>query len=472
MLGMSMNISIRQSCYQRTQNSTPLVSEQRSNVSHSIAQTDDQEKDIPVRQAEPTHSIAAVSDTQQVINERKSLNEYIAQYCHSLRNIVSESTSVTKSSRSETALSPEELLDSAEKRLLSVDELKEMQQRIQQKTELIINGQIFKLETLPEDTPLFYQFYCLEQGVSIDDKSLGIFRKNCRIEGKRPAIILFNSELISEVVYSQITQLKEEFENVSIVDVSLLLSPYSIHGIAISQSKTRDGQLILRIDGGECTLKDKILGDSKVRNYSSNNDILDVFQSVAMYHCDQVLELAKVKTNSRGCIKLDFDTELIAPIGTIQCVNGIGGLVTDRFIRGNSTENNDVIHSLEFENSLLAVAEPKNRIMAESVCPTPGIFRNFTRAVKKSFKEPASAPAYDVKQVTPSRDGINSLKMLCKLVDREKVADMIDVDQPLNISFDKRTSWRQKVAIPLKSIKADQSRVWGVRSWEKQAPTS
>ena len=464
-----MNTSTGQSCYQKTPNLSPLAGELSLSFPHSGAQTDNQEKDIPVRQAEPTHSIEAVSDNQKAIKERKSLNEYIAQYCHSLRNIVSESTTGTKLSQSETSLLPEELLDSAEQRLLSVDELVEMQQHIQQKTELTVNGQLFKLETLPEDTPLFYQFYCLEQGegVSIDDKSLSIFRGNCRIEWKRPAIILFNSKLISEVVYSQIIQLKEEFENVSIVDVSLLLYSYTIHGMGISQSKTRDGQLILTIDGRECTLKDKVLVDSKVRNYSSNHDILDIFQFVAMYHCDIVLELAEIKTNSKGCIKFDFDTELIAPIGTIQCVNGISGLVTDRFIRKNSSENNDVIHSLEFENSLLAVAGPKNRIMAESVCPTPGIFRNFTRAIKKSFKEPASAPAYEVKQVTPSRDGINSLKMLCKQADREKVAGMIDANQPLNISFDKHTSWRQKVAISLKSIKADQSRIWGVCSWLK-----
>ena len=466
---MSMNTSARQSCYQKTQISTPLAGKISSSVSYSDAQTDNQKNDIPVRKGEPTHSIAAVSDNQQSIKERKSLDEYIVQYCHSLRNIVSESTSATKSSPSDASLSPEELLDSAEERLLSLDKLQEMQQHIQQKTELTINGQIFKLETLPEDTPLFYQFYCLEQGegVSIDDKSLSIFGGNCRIEWKRPAIILFNSKLISEVVYSQIRQLKDEFENVSIVDVSLLLDSYTVYGMGISQSKTRDGQLILTIDGRECTLKDKVLVDSKVRNYSSNHDILDIFQFVAMYHCDIVLELAEIKTNSKGCIKFDFDTELIAPIGTIQCVNGISGLVTDRFIRKNSAKNNDVIHSLEFENSLLAVAGPKNRIMAESVCPTPGIFRNFTRAIKKSFKEPASAPAYDVKQVTPSRDSINSLKMLCKQADREKVAGMIDADQPLNISFDKHTSWRQKVAIPLKSIKADQSRVWGVCSWLK-----
>lgn len=469
---MLMNTSTGQSCYQKTKISTPLAGELSSSVSHSGVQTDNQKKDIPVRQAQPIHSIAAVSDNQQTIKERKSLNEYIAQCCHSLRNIVSESTSVTQSSPSETSLSPEELLDSAEQRLLSIDELEEMQRHIQQQTELTVNGQIFKLETLPEDTPLFYQFYCLEQGVSIDDKSLGIFRKNCRIERKRPAIILTNKELMNEKVASQVSQLKEEFENVSIVDVSLLLFPFSIHGMVISQRKTGDGQLIIRVDGSECTLKDKVLVDSKVRDYSLNNDILDIFQSVAMYHCDQVLQLAEVKTNSKGCIKLDFDTELIAPIGTIQCVNGIGGLVTDRFIRGNGAENNDVIHSLEFENSLLAVTGPKNRIMAESVCPTPGIFRNFTRALKKSFKEPASVPAYDVKQVTPSRDGINSLKMLCKPADREKIAGMIDAEQPLNISFDKRTSWRQKVAIPLKGIKADQSRVWGVRSWGKQTPIS
>lgn len=72
---MSMNTSTGQSCYQKTQSSTPLAGEQSSSFSDSGAQAGNQ-KDIPVRQAEPTHSIAAVIDNQQVMKESKYLNEY------------------------------------------------------------------------------------------------------------------------------------------------------------------------------------------------------------------------------------------------------------------------------------------------------------------------------------------------------------------------------------------------------------
>ena len=112
--------------------------------------------------------------------------------------------------------------------------------------------------------------------------------------------------------------------------------------------------------------------------------------------------------------------------------------------------------------------------MAESVIPSPGIFANFSKAVRKLYNRPYTynlpytVPSYDVKQVTPTVDAIDSLEMLCQLGTEDVVTDDIDFDQQLSIGFDTSTSWEQKIAFPLVSIMADQSRVWGVRSWSKQ----
>ncbi|WP_257275779.1 hypothetical protein [Endozoicomonas sp. SESOKO4] len=57
----------------------------------------------------------------------------------------------------EVSLLPENLLDAAEQRLLSIAELDEMQRHIRLQTNVTINGKPCELETLPDDTPLFYQ---------------------------------------------------------------------------------------------------------------------------------------------------------------------------------------------------------------------------------------------------------------------------------------------------------------------------
>ena len=366
--------------------------------------------------------------------------------------------------------SPDNLLVITEQRLLSIDELDEIHRYIQQQTDITVNGKRFELETLPEDTPLFYQFYCLDQKARIDDKSLGIFRGNCRVD-PRPAIILTNKELMNEQVASQAGELEKEFENVHVVDVSLLLN-HRIHCIEITQRKDRNNRLILRVDAGECTLEDRFsAGDSKVREYSTHNNILDIFQSVAMYHCDKVGGLAGIETKSQGCLKIDFDTQLMAPIGALQCPSGFRAYVADMINGKRSTRNNELTHSLGVENSIVAVTRPEHPIMAGSVILSSNIFRNYIDAVIKSFNPPHSVPAYDVQRVTPTRDGADLLKVVCNKVEKGEIARMIarkiHYGHQLRICFDTSTSWMQKIAFPLSSIKADQSRIWGVCSWSE-----
>ena len=465
-----MNNSIKESGYRHDNTVVLLADQSGSNISNSSTQSDISKKDLPIKNIDQKNLLAVANDNALTAKESKSLNGYVVQHCHSLRNLLALTKPQPDLSLSRLSLSPDNLLITAEQRLLSIDELDEMHRYIQQQTDITVNGKRFELETLPEDTPLFYQFYCLDQKAYIDDKSLGIFRSNCRVDS-RAAIILTNKELMNELVASQTGELEKEFENVHIVDVSLLLK-HRIHGIEITQRKDRNGRLILRVDASECTLKDRFsAGDSKVREYSTHSNILDIFQFVAMYHCDKVGELAKIQNYSRGCIKIDFDTELMAPIGTLQCPNGFRAYVADMINWKRGTRNNELTHSLGVENGIVAVTRPEHPIMAESVIPSTDIFGNYIDAVRKSFNLPHSVPAYDVQRVTPTRDGTDLLKLMCNKVEKGEVARMIarkiHCGHQLRISFDTSTSWMQKIAFPLSSIKADQSRVWGVCSWSE-----
>ena len=461
-----MNNSIKESGYRHDNTAVLLADQSDSNISNSSTQSDISKKDLSIKNIDQKNLLAAANDNALTAKESKSLNGYVVQHCHSLRNLLALTKPQPDLSLSRLSLSPDNLLVTAEQRLLSIDELDEMHRYIQQQTDITVNGKRFELE----DTPLFYQFYCLDQKACIDDKSLGIFRGNCRVDS-RAAIILTNKELMNEQVASQTGELEKEFENVHVVDVSLLLK-HRIHGIEITQRKDRNGRLILRVDASECTMKDRFsAGDSKVREYSTHSNILDIFQFVAMYHCDKVGGLAKIQTYSRGCIKIDFDTELMTPIGTLQCPNGFRAYVADMINWKHGTKNNELTHSLGVENGIVAVTRPEHPVMAESVIPSTDIFGNYIDAVRKSFNLPHSVPAYNVQRVTPTRDGTDLLKLMCNKVEKGEVARMIarkiHYGHQLRISFDTNTSWMQKIAFPLSSIKADQSRVWGVCSWSE-----
>lgn len=489
-----MNTSIKQCFNQVTKSSTALAGESSSSFLPSGALPVVQKKDDPVRQVKPINSMAAAADYTFATTERNSLCQYIVNYCHSFRNLAptrepqtdtemsppnwtgTEPSTSSKNiapqgeeSFSGFSVPPENLLQEAHQRLLSIHEMDEMQHQIRQQTEIEINGKHFELETLPEDTPFFYQFYCLhkDKEVVIDDNSLSIFRKNCDIEQFRPIVILMNNELINQKVAAQIRQLKEEYENVHIVDVSLLLGHENhVHGIEITQRENSDGKFAVEVDGTRCTLPNFFseVDRHKKWEHTTECNILDIFQFLAMYHCDKVCALAGIQTNSQGCIKIDFDMELTKPIGILKCLNGLSTFVVDKF-RKEPWLGNELTHYLMLENGLVAVARPKHPVMARSLHPSPGsMYWKYINAVRTSLNLPYSRPTFDVKTVTPTEDGISLLRMLCHVACKKEVADSIEAGQQLTIKFDKNTGWKQLISFPLKNIKADQSRVWGTSS--------
>lgn len=465
-----MNDPIVPGCYYPNETAVINQSLSRVNIANSAIHADNQKQDIPISQTAPTSSIMVPGDNTFPTKPGKTMSEYIAQRCHSFRNLVTAAT--PQQSLPGVSLPPENLLNVAQQRLLSVVELNKMQDYIRQQTHITVNGKRLELETLPADTPLFYQFYCLNQKAYIDDESMRIFRNNCTIEKSRPAIILINNELINEKVTEQVRQLEKEFANVHVVDMSFLLDLYEVAGMSIKQARTRDNQFYLTVNGENCTLANEFLCDGTVRVYNSNADILDILQFVSMYHCNQICDAAGVKS-SGGCLKIDLDMELKKPLGRLKCPNGFSAFVLDRVFRKSGASNNHLAHTLNVENSLVAVTRPRHTILAKSVCPHPrSIFCNFTIAVRKSFHQPVPLSAYDVEQVNLTGDETNLLKMLCKVEDREEIAGQIDTSEQLSIGFNTCSSWKQIVAIPLNDIKADQSRVRGVSSWQDKTSRS
>ena len=433
-----------------------------------------QGKTTLIKHAEPTELM--IGDTATTDLKPSKLSEY-ADYCQSLRNFV-EPQKI-----SHVSLSPMSVINEAEKRLLSSKELDVMHQHMSQQKKIDIGGTNFTLETLPADTPLIYQFYCRDKKKSIDKKSILIFEHNCTIEKSRPIIILTHSSLTNPTLTKQIKNLVEKHENVCSVDMKELLPELSVRGIKIVEAKDEDGEFILRFD---LTGSDEPIRPLFRRNYKDMTDlcnIMDAFQFLVMYNCVDFYKLAKVKTRSLGCLKIDWDTMLLEALGIVECPGGFRtyiidtlGIDSDRPRDPYRNKFNDLTHFLKPENGLVAVTKPHHPIFANSFKSGLSVYSHFRIAVANFFQKGYNIcddichSLYDEATLEP--DNRKLLEILCSYEIRNSIGEEFDPDQPLRIKFFSTTSWLQKIAFPLGKVKADQSRVRGVSSWAKNESAS
>ena len=149
-----MNNSIKESGYRHDNTAVLLADQSDSNISNSSTQSDISTKDLSIKNIDQKNLLAAANDNTLTAKESKSFNGYVVQHCHSLRNLLALTKPQSDLSLSRLSLSPDNLLVTAEQKLLSIDELDEMHRYIQQQTDITVNGKRFELETLPEDTPI------------------------------------------------------------------------------------------------------------------------------------------------------------------------------------------------------------------------------------------------------------------------------------------------------------------------------
>lgn len=425
------------------------------------AHWNNQEKTYQVKQADLTELTGSPTDLTV-----RNLSEY-ASYCHSLRNFIETPKHPQGSAP------PESLVSEADERILSINELDVMHQHMSQQTEITIGGVDFTLETLPENAPLFYQFYCMNNEAFIDDRSIRIFNNNCAVENLRHTIILTHSELMNDRVERQVVKLVRENKNVFSVDMKKLLPKLSVDGIRIIGKKDNEGKFFLRIESTDHHSRQSKQLRTGVRELRTLANIMDAFQCIAMFHYDKICKAAGVVGNSSGCMKVDWDTEFIARMRKRQCPSGFMTFVIDNIER-NSTSNSDnhLNHSLRAEMSLVAVTRPGHPIMAESLKGKRSIYINFRIAVANFFLQPHSVPECINDEVALIPDNLKILEIMCSTNLRDKIVEKIAPDQPLTVSFLTTTSWLQKISFPLEKIKADQSRAWGICSWKKTEPAS
>ena len=410
-----------------------------------------------VKQADPTALM--MTDPSSSDLTPRNLSDYAAN-CQSLRNLVKPPN------YSHVSLPPESLINEADNRRLSIKELDVMHEHMNQKTEITIGGQSFELEKLAEDAPMFYQFYCLDDEKSIDEKSIAIFERNCEVEKSRPVIILTHSSLLNKKVKSQIEMLVNKYENVFSVDLKDLLPELQIPGIRITGKKDSDGDFFLHIDPAVYFSQDSRRSDEYAWKAREIFQFIDVFHCMAAYHCDKVCKFAGVKNSGPGCLKVDWDTAILKRTKKLPCPNGIRTFVIDSFSkRYKSSNHNHLNHVLRSEMGLVAVTRPRHPVMAEALTNREAIYDGFRIAIYKLFNQPLSSYTLNQKEFTLVPDECKLIEILCMSEQRSSICEKIDLDNPLTINYFTTTSWLQKIAFPLKKVKADQSRVWGISSW-------
>ena len=416
-----------------------------------------------VKQADPTELIVAAPSSTDLT--RSNLSDYVSN-CQSLRNLVKPPK------YSHGSLPPETLISEAEERLLSIKELDLMHQHMSQQTEVAIGGKNFKLEKLPEDAPLFYQFYCLDDKAFIDKKSIRIFKKNCAVEKSRPVIILMHSSLINKKVGRQIKKLVNN-KNIFSVDMKELLPKLQINGIRITEKKDKDGNFFLCIDPTDYYSQDSRRSSEYAWETKTLYDIMDAFQCIAMYHYDLICKLVGVETSSSGCMKVDWDTQFLKPTGELQCPEGIRTLVTDRVHKYTFfLSYNYLKHALRPEMGLVAVTRPRHPVMAEALTMKRCIYKSFCNAVDNLFHQPHLNSKSNLEEFTLVPDKCKLLNLIYTSEPRCSIAERINPYEPLRLYFFTTTSWLQKIAFPLEKVKADQSRAWGICSWKNAGSAS
>ena len=421
------------------------------------SQWSDQGKTSQVKQADPTALM--VTDPSSSDLTPRTLSDYAAN-CQSLRNLVKPPN------YSHVSVPPETLISEADNRRLSIKELDVMHEHMSQKSEITIGGHNFKLEKLAKDAPMFYQFYCLDDEKSIDEKSIAIFERNCDVEKSRPVIILTHSSLINKKVKSQIEMLVNKYENVFSVDLKDLLPELQIPGIRITGKKESDGHFFLHIEQTGDLSQDSIRSHQYAWNLRMISDIMDTFHCMAAYHCDKISIFAGVENSGPGCLKVDWDTEFLDPIEDLKCPNGIRTFVIDSFSKRNIFSNyNHLNHILRTEMGLVAVTRPRHPVMAEALTKGDGIYGNFRIAIYHLFNQPLNSYTLNQKEFTLVPDECKLLEIVCLPELRSSICEKFESDKPLTINYFTTTSWLQKLAFPLKKVKADQSRVWGISSW-------
>ena len=440
--------------FSRHYEATVVTTESPSNP---VAHWNNRGETFQVKQADPTALM--MTDPSSSDLTPRNLSDYAAN-CQSLRNLVKPPN------YSHVSLPPESLINEADNRRLSIKELDVMHEHMKQKTEITIGGQNFKLEKLAKDAPMFYQFYCKNDEKFIDEKSIAIFERNCDVEKSRPVIILTHSSLINKKVKSQIEMLVNKYKNVFSVDLKELLPELQIPGIRITGKKDSDGAFFLHIDPTDYFSQDSRCPDGYAWKVRSIFQFMDVFHCMAAYHCDKICNFAGVKNSGPGCLKVDWDTAFLKPTKELQCPNGIRTFVIDSFSKRYKSSNyNHLNHVLRTEMGLVAVTRPRHPVMAEALTNREDIYGGFRIAIYKLFNQPLSSYTLNQKEFTLVPDECKLLEIVCLPELRSSICEKIDPDKPLTINYFTTTSWLQKIAFPLKEVQADQSRLWGISSW-------
>lgn len=248
-----------------------------------------------------------------------------------------------------------------------------------------ILGQLFPVIILPDNTPILFQWFSLNEDAKIPDSYYKNLKRACELETGRQVGLLISGHRISTYDKKKFSELLKNFKNFQLIDFDLInveefnfhLSKVSIEAYYTKNPSSREHDykhLYNKLEMG--------LDDFRVLNVLEQHQFFQYFDAARHFSMLLAGDLFKTGDNSpSGCIYLDLDMAIASQLGAIKTADGF------------SCYFNRCGSSL-FENSLFAVDRSRHPVLMKALeemkkdcidTPAPRVFKCYKAAIYQHF---------------------------------------------------------------------------------------
>lgn len=242
--------------------------------------------------------------------------------------------------------------------------------------ELEILGQLFPIVTLPENTPLLFQWFSLNKDSKIPDTYYANLQQACELESGRKVGLLISGHRISAYDKNKFLDLIKKFQNFRLIDFDLIDTEeynYELSGCSIDEFYDKNP---LYTELSYNHLYKKLLegfSDFRVLSVLEQHKFYEYFDAARLFSMMMGGQLFESRDDSpSGCIYLDLDMAIKSQLGRVRTIDGFSCYFKDS-------------GAVLVENSLFAVDRPRHPVLMKTLevmkkdctkTPAPRVFRS------------------------------------------------------------------------------------------------
>lgn len=250
-----------------------------------------------------------------------------------------------------------------------------------------ILGQFFPVVTLPENTPLLFQWFSLNEEAKIPDSYYANLEQACKLESGREIGLLISGHRISTYDRIKFSDLTKKFTNFRLIDFDLIDTKefnYELSEPLIREFYQKNPRfktivyqhLYEKLQGG--------LSDFKVLTVLEQNKFYEYFDAARFFAMLMAGDLFKTSDDHpSGCIYLDLDMAIKSQLGVVKTVDGFSCYFRDSGY-------------ILVENGILAVDKPRHPVLIKTLeemkkdshgyeTPAPRVYGSYRNAVHQHY---------------------------------------------------------------------------------------